>query len=104
MGVFKDIEPYIILKKEKVHSERYVRNVPSNILILQMVDDNSMSNVITHLKDLFDDYMDHGFEEVWLADYYFDIEVYGDIELYCLYPKSLYGYYQQPWPDRKPYG
>jgi len=48
--------------------------------------------------DLF---RDHGFEEVWLADYS-ELEAYDNIELFCLHPTALWGRYS---PERgKPYG
>ena len=54
-------------------------------------------------ESLMDNFDSYGFEEIWLADYT-GIEAYGDIELFCLCPKERWGYYQRPFPERKPYG
>jgi len=73
------------------------------ILVLQLVDCQ-----ISELKYLLDeslanDFGSYGFVEIWLADYT-GMEAYGDIELFCLYPIEHWGYYQRPYPERKPYG
>jgi hypothetical protein len=46
-------------------------------------------------------FRDHGFEEVWLADYC-ELEKYGSVELFCLYPTDLWGWYSSE--RGKPYG
>jgi hypothetical protein len=43
----------------------------------------------------------HGFKEIWLADYS-ELEAYGNIELFCLHPDRLWGYYESV--RGKPYG
>jgi hypothetical protein len=43
----------------------------------------------------------HGFGEVWLADYS-ELEAYGTVGLFCLYPTDLWGWY--PSERGKPYG
>jgi hypothetical protein len=49
-----------------------------------------------------EDFADGGFREVWIADET-GIDAYGDVELYCLHPAGLRGYYPQN-RERKPYG
>jgi hypothetical protein len=47
------------------------------------------------------DYADLGFVEIWVADYS-ELEAYGTIELFGLYPPEFWGYHEL---DRgKPYG
>jgi len=43
----------------------------------------------------------HGFEEIWLADYS-ELDAYGNVELFCMHPTRLWGYY--PSTRGKPYG
>ena len=89
-------------QKEKARRARYVARIPETMLVLQLVDGSL--DVLQHLLDgLNDEFRDHGFAEVWLADYS-GLEAYGDIELFGLFPDGLWGYHQRPWPDRKPYG
>jgi hypothetical protein len=72
------------------------------MLVLQLVDGSL--DVLRHLLDgMNDEFEDHGFAEVWLADYS-GLEAYGDIELFGLFPNQWWGHHQRPWPDRKPYG
>jgi len=40
-------------------------------------------------EDNISDFTGSGFIEIWLADYT-GIEAYGDLELFCLYPPSIY--------------
>jgi len=54
-------------------------------------------------EDVQHEYAAHGFVEVWLGDYS-QIEAYGDIKLFCLFPADMWGYYERPNPNRKPYG
>jgi len=42
-----------------------------------------------------------GFSEVWLVDYT-GLDAFGDVELFCVQPQKLAGYY--PRPMQKPYG
>lgn len=93
---------YLIEKKERARSARYVSRVKDNILVLQLVD-GSLDGIMWIFDGLQADFTDHGFSEIWLADYS-EYEAYGDIELFGLYPEKWWGYHQRPWPERKPYG
>ncbi len=93
---------YLIEKKEKARTARYITQVKENILVLQLVD-GSIDTLKGVIDGLQDDFTDHGFTEIWLADYS-GLEAYGDIELFGLYPVRIWGYHQRPWPGRKPYG
>ncbi len=60
------------------------------------------------IKWVFDPSLQHecasfGFEEIWLADSC-DLEAYGDIELFGLYPSRWWGYHGRSEPGRKPFG
>jgi hypothetical protein len=93
---------YLIEKKEKARTAHYITRVKENILVLQLVD-GSLDALRGVIDGLQADFTDHGFSEIWLADYS-GLEAYGDIELFGLYPVRIWGYHQRPWPDRKPYG
>jgi hypothetical protein len=97
-----DIIQNIIFKKEEARSLRYVKNIKDTILVILLIEGSlkSLKNLLNGRKNGFNDY---GFSEIWLADYT-GLEAYGDIELFCLFPSELWGYYQRPWPDQKPYG
>jgi hypothetical protein len=92
----------MIEEKEKLRQQPDW-NLPNNtILVLQFVD-CSISSL--HLLDesLEKDFESYGFAEIWIADYTRKA-AYGDIELFCLYPQALWGYYERSNPGRKPYG
>lgn len=92
----------LIEKKEEARKKRYIASVQENILVLQLVD-CSIRTLQVELKGQQSDFTNHGFEEIWLADYS-GLKAYGDIELFGLYPEKWWGYHVRPWPDRKPYG
>lgn len=91
----------LIDKKEKARAERYAKKVSDNILVLQLMDGSS-----NHLTGAFDgleaDFAEHGFAEMWLADYSC-LDAYGDIELFGLYPHQWWGRHSRPCPDKKPF-
>lgn len=96
-----ELQP-LLEQKEEARKTRYVGRVPQTMLVLQLVDGSL--DVLQHLLDgMNDEFKDHGFAEVWLADYS-GLEAYGDIELFGLFPDQWWGYHQRPWPDGKPYG
>lgn len=92
----------LLEQKEGARRAKYVARVPQTMLVLQLVDGSL--DVLLHLLDgTNDEFKDHGFAEVWLADYS-GLEAYRDIELFGLFSDMWRGYHQRPWPDRKPYG
>jgi len=93
---------HLLERKEKARSARYVENVKKTILVLQLVD-GSLGLLKNNLEGLESDFIDHGFSEIWLADYS-GLEAFGDIELFGLFPREYWGYHLRPWPYRKPYG
>jgi hypothetical protein len=105
MGDYEMLEfiAHQLERKEKARASRYVKRVPETILVLQLVDGSLSDGFQWMLDGLGADFADHGFAEVWLADYS-DLDAYGDIELFGLFPASCWGYHERPWPDRKPYG
>ncbi len=65
--------------------------------VLKVLDGNCDDAALQTFNDdygeaslLCDDFNDHGFAEIWLADYT-GLEAYGDIELFCLYPSEQWG-------------
>jgi len=106
-----EMDPYEMLeftlwqlgRKEKARVQRYTQSVPQTMLVFQLVDGSLSPAFCRMLEGLEDDFADHGFSEVWLADYS-GVDAYGDIELFGVYPQEIYGHYERPMPDRKPYG
>lgn len=92
----------LIEQKEDARRARYSNRVAQTILVLQLVD-GSLNGLMHLLDGLREEIENQGFAEIWLADYS-GLEPYGDIELFGLFPHKWWGYYQRPWPDRKPYG
>jgi len=105
MGNYEMLEfiAHQLERKEKARAKRYVKNVPETILVLQLVDGSLLQSFRGILEGLENDFADHGFAEVWLADYS-DVDAYGDIELFGVYSQTQWGHRERPWPDRKPYG
>lgn len=93
---------HLIERKEKARISRYTSRVKENILVIQLID-GSLGTIGIGFEGLRADFADHGFCEIWLADYS-GLEAYSDVELFGLYPEKWWGYHQRPWPDRKPYG
>lgn len=92
----------LLEQKEEARRARYVTRVPQTMLVLQLVDGSL--DVLQYLLDgMNDEFKNHGFAGVWLADYS-GLEAYGDIELFGLFPDKWWGYHSRLWPDRKPYG
>jgi hypothetical protein len=93
---------HMIEKKEKKRRQPDWDLPDNTILVLQFVDCPISS---MHLLDdkLKKDFESYGFDEIWIADYTRE-EAYGDIELFCLYPPELWGFYERLNSGRKPYG
>lgn len=92
----------IVEKKENLRQQPDWDISDNTILVLQLVDCPiaSLPPLGNSIKKDFEIY---GFAEIWIADYTGE-EAYNDIELFCLYPLALWGYYERPNPGRKPYG
>jgi hypothetical protein len=78
------------------------QHAENTILVLQVMD-CPLSDLHRYLEDGSSpqDYADLGFVEIWVADYS-ELEAYGTIELFGLYPQEFWGYHEL---DRgKPYG
>lgn len=97
-----DIIHYLLERKEESRATRDVLKAAKNMLVLQLFD-GTLDNIMWVFDGLQNDFVDHGFEEVWLADYSGQ-EAYGDIELFGLFPVRWWGYHQRRCPYRKPYG
>ena len=86
-------------EKETKRGKNYGRWADRTILVLQLMD-CLVESLLFALETLEDDFTSHGFLEVWLADYSDD--GYDTVELFGLYPKEIWGYYERPF--EKPYG
>jgi hypothetical protein len=93
---------------DMIEKKEFLRRQPdwdisnNTILVLQLVDCSIVS--LPPLGDsIKKDFEIYGFAEIWIADYTGE-EAYNDIELFCLYPPALWGFYERPNPGRKPYG
>ena len=103
------IHPYetIDLIQDHIYRKELKRNakdwkLPNNTMLIVQLKESPLweiSHVFT--EDLFPDLPDYGFCEIWLADFS-EIEAYNNIELFCLFPSDLSGYYKRPF--QKPYG
>ncbi len=92
----------LVDKKEKTRVKWYNKNVEKTILVFQLID-CSIETLKSTLEDLKYEFKDHGFCEIWLADYT-GLEAFGDIELFCLFPLKCWGFYKRLWQNQKPYG
>lgn len=71
------------------------------ILIIQL-QESPLSELVSSLTEsVFPDLPEYGFCEIWLADFS-EIDAYDNIELLCLFPVSMRGYFKRPL--QKPYG
>lgn len=92
----------ITKKAEKMTRDNWL--ITGNIiLVLQLMDCrlSAMGDILD--CNLQKDFVSYGFTEIWLADYT-ELDAYGDIELFGLYPAKWWGYHQRRNPYRKPYG
>lgn len=102
---FEEIAEFLgraLERKEKARQDRYSLAASRNILIFELTDGN-LESLAYFLEDIPEDFVDHGFEEIWLADYS-GVEAYGDVELFGLFPDSYWGFHERFNSGRKPYG
>ena len=92
----------MISKKEAARTSRYVHRASQCILVLQL-EDGSLESIRHVLDGLEEDFNDHGFAEIWIADFS-ALDAYGNVELYGLFPSEYFGFYTRPNHDSKPYG
>jgi hypothetical protein len=87
-----------VREKESKRSEPDWKFPDSTILVVQVMD----CPLRLFRSELHPDCLPHhGFEEIWLADYS-ELDAYGNVELFCMHPTRLWGYY--PSTRGKPYG
>lgn len=95
-----DIISSLIYEKELKRKSGDWKQKNNTMLILQLLE-SPLREIHTALNsDMFPDLPEYGFAEIWLADFT-EIEEYDNIELFCLYPPRLEGYYKRPM--KKPY-
>lgn len=73
----------------------------TTILLLELTDIPLSELRYSILPDILPDLYETGFAEIWLVDLT-GVEAYGNVELFCVYPKEFEGYY--PRGIQKPYG
>ena len=75
---------------------------PNNTILLLELTDIPLSELrYSILPDILPDLYETGFAEIWLVDLT-GVEAYDNVELFCVYPEELEGYY--PRGIQKPYG
>jgi hypothetical protein len=88
--------------KEEKRQKNYGILSNKTILVFQL-NDCPLSSLKNFIEGLQDDFINHGFVELWLADYTDD--AFHDIHLFCLFPSKIWGYYERPYIyGSKPYG
>jgi hypothetical protein len=88
--------------KEEKRQKNYGILSDKTILVFQL-NDCPLSSLKNFIEALQDDFINHGFVELWLADYTDD--AFHDIHLFCLFPSKIWGYYERPYIyGSKPYG
>jgi len=93
---------YIMLKeKDEKRARGYGDLSDKTILVMELHQCSlfSLNSVLT--SDIKGDFSDFGFFEIWLADFT-EIEAYGDVELFGLYPDQRWGYHRRI--PKKPFG
>ena len=95
-----DLIKALIYKKEEKRKDKDWKFSENTILIIQLKESPlwELANSLT--EDLFPDLPDYGFCEIWLADFS-ELDAYNNIELFCLFPPNMFGYYKSPL--QKPY-
>lgn len=92
----------LIERKELARKKRYSKKVDQCILMLALVN-SPLQKLFVALEGLQDDFLSHGFEEVWLVDYS-GLDAYRNVELFGLYPAEQWGHHERPNAYAKPYG
>lgn len=98
----QDLIYSLIARKESARFNRYVKQVDQCMLVLQL-EDGSLASIQHVLDGLQEEFKDHGFEEIWIADFS-ELDAYGTIELYGLFPLANWGIHKRSNHDSKPYG
>lgn len=94
------IQTLIYTKEEKRKSKDWKLS-ERTILIVQLQESPLWEIAGSLTEELFPDLPEYGFSEIWLADFS-EIDAYNNIELFCLFPPHMEGYYKRPL--QKPYG
>jgi hypothetical protein len=89
----------VVCRKEEKRRQSGWLHPESTILVVQLMDCPTANLAWGLAPENFDP---HGFEEIWLADFS-EMEAYGTVELFGLYPEHLWGRYERTNVG-KPYG
>jgi hypothetical protein len=92
----------LLERKERARAARYSKQFSRCILLLAL-GEVSIQTLKVALEGIENDFNNHGFEEVWLADFS-GLEAYGNIELFGLFPSEYWGHHIRPNAYTKPYG
>ena len=97
------IQRVALLKDEKKSKGDW--ECPDNTILLIELVDIPLFEIMMLLenKTNLPDIDNLSFVEIWLGDYT-GIEPYDNIELFCLFPDKLRGYFSRQNPMQKPYG
>lgn len=94
------IQSRIYEKSEKLKENDW--KLANNTILIIQLSESPLWEIQTALtNELFPDLKDYGFKEIWFVDYS-EFEAYQNVELFCLYPEELKGYYRRGM--QKPYG
>ncbi len=97
-----DIIPYIIYNKaEKIKSKDW--SLPEKTILIIHLSESPLWEINEAIltDESLPDLEAYGFIEIWMADFS-EIDAYNNIELLCLFPTTIRGYYERPL--QKPYG
>jgi hypothetical protein len=91
----------VVYEKEKKRNNLGWLLPDTTILLLELTDIPLSELRYAILPNFLPDLYETSFAEIWLVDLT-GVEAYDNVELYCVYPKELEGYY--PRNIQKPYG
>lgn len=96
-----DIIQTIIFRKEEKRKSINWKLSKNTILIIHLQESPlwEIANALT--EELFPGLEEYGFIEIWVADFS-ELDAYNNIELFCLFPPTISGYYKRPL--QKPFG
>jgi hypothetical protein len=87
-------------KAEKMKSGNW--SLDDRTILVIFVDELPVSLIHEGAISVTQEYENLGFFEVWLADES-DLEAFGTVQLFCLWPQRWYGFHARPNAGMKPY-
>lgn len=92
-----------IIEKETKRREVYSKVTKQTMLVLSFTDIPISPSMIELALFLQNDFPDHGFSEIWFADYTL-LDSHSDIRVFRLFPVEEGKVYKEINPNSKPYG